>query len=419
VQNIFTRLLNLMRRPAVGNVLLGLIFAFPLVDWFLRDELPRYVPFLSILGPLWINAVFALLALVFLSRHLEGRPAVPIPFARIMGLFMALVAAGIFINMGDIFVGFQGWRGTCEYMLAVFLVANAVPGRRVFRALLWEAVGVAVLVALYGLYQFKTGAAIPYQWVGVGSSLRTRAFSIVQSPNILGDYMALMIPVTVGLLWYERRLWTRAVLGTAALILAGTLLVTFSRGAWLACGLSLLVTTYFLDRRLFALLLVMGTVGLFMPPVLHRLENLVSWRYLQESELNGRLYRWDLAFYHMAVAPLTGAGTGHFGGAVAANYLHGIYADNYYAKTLGEEGLPGLACFLALMFGVVRSAFRSFRQLRNRLDYRLGAGLFAGILAVVLHNGVENIFATPFLNTYFWSLAALAVVWPRLAEEAA
>ncbi|MDA8337634.1 MAG: O-antigen ligase family protein [Peptococcaceae bacterium] len=417
VFDVFTGTGNLLRSPSFANSLLALVFAFPLVDWLLRDVVPRYVHFLSFLGPLWINAVFAFLALVYLTRYIDGNESVPIPFARMMGLFMALVAAGIFVNMGDIFVGLQGWRGTCEYMLAVFLVANAVPSRRVFLALLWEAVAVAVLVAVYGLYQYKAGIPVPYQWVGVGSSLPTRAFSIVQSPNVLGDYMALMIPVTIGLFFQERLLWTRVILLVGILILAGALLVTFSRGAWLSLALAALFTTYFLDRRLFGALLVLGAAALFMPPVLHRLENLVSWRYLQESELNGRIYRWNLAFYHMAVAPLTGAGTGHFGGAVAANYLHGVYADNYYAKTLGEEGIPGLIGFAGLMFLAVRSAFLAWRRLRERSDYWLGAGLFAGILVVALHNGVENIFATPFLNTYFWSLVALAVIWPRLAGE--
>ncbi|MDA8064194.1 MAG: hypothetical protein M0031_01630 [Thermaerobacter sp.] len=418
MDNLFVGGVNLLRHKAVGNALLALIFAFPIVDWFLRDVLPRHAHFLAILGPLWINAVFGLLALVWLVRYLDGTEPVRIPFGRMVGLFMALIAAGIFVNMGDIIVGIQGWRGICEYMLALFLVANLVSGRRLFLTLIWEAVVVAALVGLYGLYQYKTGASVPYQWLGVHSTLTTRAFSIVQSPNVLGDYMAMMLPITAALAWQERRRMARAVLVAAALILVAALLVTFSRGAWLSIGLSALVTSYFLDRRLFAGVLVLGLAGVLLPPVLHHLEQIVSWPYLRASEQNGRLYRWSLAFYHLAVAPLTGAGTGHYGGAVAANYLGSPYADNYYAKTMGEEGLPGLIALVVLMFLAARAAFRSWRHLKGRPGYALGAGLFAGVLVVVLHNGVENIFATPFLNTYFWSMVAMSLLWPRLAGEA-
>jgi hypothetical protein len=41
-------------------------------------------------------------------------------------------------------------------------------------------------------------------------------------------------------------------------------------------------------------------------------------------------------------------------------------------------------------------------------------GLFAGMLGVLIHNIVENIFEIPYMVTYFWTLAALIVAISRV-----
>ncbi len=42
--------------------------------------------------------------------------------------------------------------------------------------------------------------------------------------------------------------------------------------------------------------------------------------------------------------------------------------------------------------------------------------MFSGVIAVIGHNFVENIFESPFMVTYFWTIVALIIAMNRLDQ---
>lgn len=395
--------------------LLALLVAYPYVDFALRKSgLPA-------LPAVWDDAVLAAGILLVGLRRRAGVPWRPSPLLRPIGLFLAVAAADVLTDIPHLAIGLEGLRADFEYMAALVIAANLVDEPAELRRCLVAMVGLGVPAALHGIYQYATNAPMPPEWVSVTESLRTRAYSIVGSPNGLGDYLALLVPLAVGLALWERDPWRRGALLAAAAVIAAGLLVTFSRGAWLGLAAAAAVVAYALDRRLLLALLA-GAVAVVaaVAPVRERVLHVASPAYLERALVpGGRLYRWNEAYKQMAHSPLTGAGIGQWGGAVAARRLGVIYTDNYYAKTMAESGLPGLAAFVALMGSCAALGARVSASLAGRRDRMIALGGWGALLVVIFHNGVENIFEIPFLNAYFWFLAGLLTVLPLLARDEA
>ncbi len=393
-------------------VVLGLVVAYPFVDFALRKS------GLPVLPSLWDEAVLVL-GLALVARRLRaGAPLRLSPVLRPIGLFMAVAAANVLADLPHLSIGLEGLRADFEYMAALLIALNLVDEPRDLHRSVYAMVGLGSLAAAHGLYQYVTNAPMPPEWVSVTESLRTRAYSIVGSPNGLGDYLALLVPLAVGWAFYERSTWRRAALLAAGGVIVAGLLSTFSRGAWLGLAAAGAVVAHALNRRLVPVLLLAAVaLGVAVPPVRERMVQLVSPSYLERATVpGGRLFRWNEAYKQMAHSPLTGAGVGQWGGAVAARRLGVIYTDNYYAKTMAESGLPGLVAFVALMGSCAALGARVCRSLGRRRERLLALGLWGALLVVIVHNAVENIFEIPFLNAYFWFLAGLLTVLPVLVQ---
>jgi len=133
---------------------------------------------------------------------------------------------------------------------------------------------------------------------------------------------------------------------------------------------------------------------------------------MSKSAASGRIKRWLDAYDQMTLEPLFGTGLGHYGGAVADRAFGIPSVDNYYMKTLAETGLVGLGLFLWLMATVLHQGYRAWQALADPRWRYAAAGIFTGLLAVLFHSGVENIFEIPYLSTYFWLAAGLLAGMP-------
>lgn len=399
---------DLVRR--VMWISLYLAAAFPLVDYGLR----RVFPVLP-LGALWDAAIIGFLGLCVVARLVSG--ARTPRFVSSLFPLLALCATYLVAHLNAPGVTIEGLRAILQFIPFFFITYYLIEERRQAVVLLQILAVVAVLIALFGIIQVVTGVQTPAGWADVGETITVRIFSIVQSPNVLGSHMALAVPLLLGLAWYEKRSGFRIAWLLAAGLCSGALLLTFSRGAWLAFAGAVLIVTFIMNRRVFLVLLVAGlALGVGIPEIRTRVFVMFSEDYLGKSMLDGRLGRWLRAYDHLRNRPLFGLGPGNYGGAVAARAFGVSYVDNYYVKTAAELGLVGLGTFLVWLGAVLGRGYASWQKLANSRDGYLLGGLFCGLLVVALHNGVENIFEVPYMNAYFWFLGGILAVYPSLGE---
>lgn len=407
-----------LNRPDVASIaenrwvrwsVYGLV-AFPLVDYALR--LHGVHP----LGAVWDKLVLIILAVVALSRFLAGVRPKQFPWTRFAVLFLLYGLALMFAGLAHPVIALEGYRMDVYYILYPMLLPFLVAAEDVPR-LLHVAVLVAILIAFDGVYQYAVATPIPANWTDVNEHVRSRVFSVFGSPNELGSYMALMTPFVAGMAWSERNRWRKILYTVGVVLCIATLAFTYTRGAWMALALAMVIMAVLVDRRLLLVLIVLGIGAFFLPPVHHRIADLFSPVYILKASQGGRIERWAQAFSVMSGNPLFGTGLGQYGGAVASDYNLSLYSDNYYAKTLGEMGIVGLTLFLTMHLALFRDLFRFVLRKAPKVNRFAVVGAVTGLLAVLLHNSIENVFEDAQMVSIYFVYAVLLLIWSRSFEK--
>lgn len=389
-------------------LIMAAFVAFPVIDYILRNKLP--IPLLS---SLW-DDLLLLAGLVLVGlRLLFGSPRRHTKLSKAILALVLLGMAYLVLDLTSVSINIEGFRAIFQYMFVFFIAFYLNDRPENTRALLALAVFIGSLIAIHGIYQWVFKVPMPGNWVDAGETGGTRAFSIIGSPNALGSYMAFLIPISLGLFRQEKSWLPKLLFVLAAFLMLACLVFTGSRGAWIAFAAALGVIGIIYDRRILIAGIIAAVLAIVFVPYVHqRVTYLFSAEYMTKSSQSGRIARWFDAYDQMRNSPLFGDGMGHYGGAVAKRNYNVTYTDNYYMKTLAEMGLLGLTMFLWLMGKTLKEGYLAMKNLSSSQYKYIATGMLAGLIAVVLHNAVENIFELPFINANFWLVAGLLVALP-------
>jgi putative inorganic carbon (HCO3(-)) transporter len=232
-----------------------------------------------------------------------------------------------------------------------------------------------------------------------------------ENPIDLATYLMVLIPVLIAFVAVARGVarWLLVVLSAAAALCFGR---TEALGAWMGFGASLLVIALWHPRiRRFAMLLFIGCalVGGFF---LRHEGHLAAAFSASEIGKRDRWVIWQAAIRMIHDRPLLGHGVNTF----MANYLdywvggerQPRYAHNCYLQVAAETGLTGLAAFLWLLGMWIRRMFRAVQRIDSDEQIRL-LGLLAGLLAFLVHAGIDTNFYAIRQAALFWVLSGLAL----------
>ncbi len=245
--------------------------------------------------------------------------------------------------------------------------------------------------------------------------------------NHLAGYLLLLLPLTLaGLLSSQRRRASMA-FGAALVVMASGLLLSQSRGAWLALAPGVAVVVLMLPRwrGWWGRLAVAGTLTLALSLLLNQaaLQTTVSAGAAAmqdvaaatagqspEGTLGPRLDYWHGALAIAGEHPLLGTGPGTFASAFPAYQKNPLYYSKYahqlLLQILAETGAPGLLALLGLLAAYAYNVTTglSTRLAGEELNERiLAVGLAGGLAASLVHNLVE-------LDWYVPAIALLAAV---------
>lgn len=387
--------------------------AYPLIDYGLRlGKTPgglvgTWDDLLLLLG-------FILVAVRIAYRGLDAyrNTELHLPLLVYFGVFLFL----FLVRSPETSVGIEGVRVYLEYALWFFVGLNLPDRPRQVKTFTAFFIFFCTVAAIYGIGQYIAGVPVPTSWVDQAEAgVRCRAFSFVGSPNVLGSLMALAIPVSIAGCFSAVQLLPRVTYVLATATMALCLFLTFSRGAWFAAFIGLVIFSLMRSPRL---LLAVAAISIgapiVSPGVAGRILYLFSSGYVDASQRSGRISRWQAAFEKIHQHPFVGEGFGRFGGAVATRAIPGnFYVDNFYLKTAAESGLIGLATLVFVFLSAWRAGYRAFAALSRPFEKTLAAAILSGLSAVLIHNLVENIFETPLMSTLFWLFLGLLLALPR------
>lgn len=274
-----------------------------------------------------------------------------------------------------------------------------------------------------------------------------RAQGVTGDPNFFANVQLVCLPIAIVLAGEARSRWSRLALIGAAQVIIASVLVTLSRGGFLAAiaQVLLLVTmrsgTLFRssrDKRLLILVLAAGFAFVMSGETLRsdvtkRFESIFSPSEDDSGSANGsgRETIWAGARVSIAERPLLGLGYGAFAPvsndlilrAPDADLTHfqlkedGIEVHNVYLSTTAELGYPGL-----LLFGSMLVSMVALNRRTRRLARAAGAGMVARLAAALdvslVGWAISSIFISTETSRPLWIIFGLSLTLARLVPAA-
>lgn len=390
----------------------GFIFLFVPVLYIFVDFIIRKITMLSSFASYWDEFYLLFLFVYLILRRINSKGRISYnfsPMGFIIAIYFMLGLIHLFCVQPNTKIAVEGFRAVYQQALWYFVFAQFLRNSKEVKAVMRLISFMGIFLSLHAIYQFVRKVPMPGNWIDTTETIKVRAFSIVGSPNILGVIFVLFIPVAIALFFVEKDFKLKIIHGASSILMTGGLLLTFSRGAWLAFALSSLTLVILLNKKLIAVLtLVFSAFIISGNRLSQRLLFMLRPQYLMKSAAGGRIYRWEIGLKVWEKSKFWGVGLGRFGGAVAINNdLAPFYLDNYYLKTLVETGYFGITSLFFMIFSFIIFGLKTVFMQMKKEKRIMAASLFAGAIGILSQNFVENIFEVPAMFIYFYLFVAM------------
>lgn len=340
--------------------------------------------------------------------------------------FMLMLAFGGIVTRGGV-SSLRSAMSYCTLMLGYFLTVNLVRSTQWLHRILGALLSSGVLVAVLGITQkLLTDTGAEYFDPVLFADIDGRVFSTLENPNMLAEYLILLIPFTVGLMLLQKRLLHGFGFALCAALYGACLVYTWSRGAWLGALVSVVLLLLMMGSRSLSRLLLCAIPA---AALLHYLPETVIRRFVSigsmtDTSIRYRVYLWQGVGDMLADYWMCGVGVGeHAFSEIYTRYaLPGIesaaHSHSLYLQLLCELGVVGLVLFV-LSVGLILC--RAATYLRGRSDKASRVIVASGICAIVallLMGVTDHIWYNYRIFYLFWIVMGLTVAQMRIGEEA-
>jgi O-antigen ligase len=285
-------------------------------------------------------------------------------------------------------------------VMMLLVLEHLLVDRRRINGLVTAVFASAVLPVGFAAYQ-----AISHQGLFNDHGLERIKGTFVHS-NPFALYLTMIVIASAAML---TRVHGRARVGVIVVLASsGTcLLFTYTRGAWLAAAIGLLVVGVFGNRWVLAALLVCGVVAaIAIPSVSGRFKELETSRSKSGAAQNSFVWRldyWNEASRLGQGSRITGIGPD----MVRFNTTDQQPPHNDLLRAYVETGLLGVAAYLWLLFALALTAWRALRT--AHADYRGVALAAAGCIAAFIVLSLSaNVISQVVILWYVFAFAGIA-----------
>ena len=326
--------------------------------------------------------------------------------------------------------------------LLYFIITNNISDEQQINRILNIILIVGGLFGIYGILQYN-GIDFAF-WTGnIG---RHHVFGLFGNVNYFAEYLIVPLPLAISLFFTVQNRTHKILLLVGILVMGGSLILTFTRGSYLAIGISsiFMFLLYLASRGksfireykkifILALAFIILATFIFVIPnplnkpgtVISKINSRVSVTQLtQSSSIKRRIAIWKFTVMMIKDHPLLGSGIGTFKynslkyqaqffsqGENRTLYPHGFpdKTHNEYLQLWAELGIIGLGIFIWLMVSYFNYGIKLLKKIKDNYKQGIIIGLMGSIMAVL----VDGIFGFPLhLPTtivLFWLVLGLTV----------
>ncbi len=403
---------------AAGLPLIHILRFSLLASFWFRMEINLFPIFKNHAEPPGLNISLALLLSVllaanWLSEHWPGTAREPV-FPRSFSLALAVVWLWCCLTVAygaEGMLGIYALFSVATSILVCFVTAAHFSERRLLEQMVVWLAAVIAFNALFGIGQalfpalanFSIGEVATEETVAVAGEEVSRVRALFAGSNPFAWTLVLFLPVVIAPLLLRvtsLRRWQHALCAVAAGAAVIVLILTYSRGSWIAFALSvplMTVAAFFMlkgvERRrlLFRFACVTLLVGLLALPFAGEIVSRLTGD--DRGSADSRVQLIQVALAMIADNAVLGVGLSGYEtvmtrydetpGFITQHFDWPVH--NIYLQIAAETGLPGLLLFLVL---AVLALWRGWLVLRNAdaepMQRALALGLLTGMVAYLI-----------------------------------
>ena len=351
---------------------------------------------------------------VLLLRMLLLRTALKPPQAWFAWFALLLYVSTSLLWTADLTTGQTVIQQAVGLFLMLTILALYPATELEFKSVLVMILATGLGAALYGLHLYLSSSVS----VVDNRLVLATASGIALDPNYFGTSFVLPIAIAFAGAFYTRRVWMRLFCAAASLLLMSGVLVSGSRGAFVAIGM---MFAYFVLRsknRLQVSAVVAAAIGLsaLFPTVWQRFTKDPS----SNGSGSGRTYIWQTGMQSFGQHWFAGGGVGSFQSFYDASLLSAgqrIFqgwsrpSHSIVFGTLTEYGVVGLALVLAAWY----QTFRQTRAVSTSSPY-YGVRLASEAALIGLFS--QAFFIDTMVIKYYWLAYAIPLMLVNVVARA-
>lgn len=320
----------------------------------------------------------------------------------------------------------QIWAVYFAFMMFYFVIINTVKTKKQFFNLLTVFALSGFCVCLYGILQYVFGWNINQAWIDeeMFEDIKMRIYSTLENPNVLGEYILLVLPVTISLMWTRKGALAKIVYAALSVVMFGALILTFSRGCWVGIMFSAAVFITFAAGKLWGLALIaLPVIPMVLPKsIINRFTSIGN---MKDSSTSYRVYIWMGTLLMLKDFWLSGIGPGteaftqvypfYSYNAIVAPHSH-----NMFLQIIVESGAAGIFTFLLMIFILMKNMVVGYTKGGKGAPLSTAlVGIAAGLIGFLVQGMFDNCFYNYRVFMIFWCMAALGMCAVGIAKKEA
>jgi O-antigen ligase len=347
-----------------------------------------------------------------------------------LDLFVAVFALFIFsggVISVDISSSFPKMLVYICFISAYFIIKNAIRTENLIFSCARSLAASAMLVAFIGIFEYLFGdVSRTWQDSEMFSSIRGRAVSTFGNPNVLGEYLVLVIPFLFAMFLCVKKFNSRTLFLVSFVLCSCCLVLTWSRGAWLGIILAAVMFVLLKSHTFLAGIILSSPLLLLALSYLTNaniINRLLSIGNAADSSTAYRIDIWIGTWRMLSDKGAYGIGIGEgafssvfpqyaLSGTEAAPHTHSLYL-----QIMAETGIVSLLSFLLICFAYLSLVFAYIRKSPGMDNRTFSIGFVCSICAFLIQGITDYSWYNYRVYLFFWVMLGFAMAAINLCKE--
>lgn len=293
------------------------------------------------------------------------------------------------------------------YIIIYFIIKTKFTTGKEMKYIFYGYLSTIFIMGIYGLYQFIFRKADVF----LISLNVPRVQATFENTNAYGAYLVLALFPLLQLSIKGSKKMKKIYIVNLFLVITN-LVLTFSRNAWMAFVIGLLLFIIFYNRKL-----ILAIIGFFIFAMINPKIYTRILQFKDKSQNEGRMSLWKTAIKMIKDNPILGIGNGNFPTRYREYinrypYLKLKEAEilpthNSYLKVQCELGIFGSISFIAMLYLVLIKIRNVAKQYKNDIGLFYD-GFIISCICFYIMNIFDNLMFVPKVTAIFWITVSIA-----------